>query len=414
MMASGKRNLLILTSSFPRAPGDSTCGYVLDFARSMASRFNVQVLAPPDFGAERWPTDTITVSRSRSMLASREPFQGSRDLNDLSVHSLTVWLGLFFSVLSFWLQAIRLAGKADVICSHWLIPSGLIGSSAALLRRKPHVVVEHSGALHLLGRVRGGSLLTRFIIRRADQIVVVSSDLRNKLLALCPEAEPKLQVATMGVSIKRTKTAAGTESVEEGPTTGAILFVGRLIEIKGLEVLLRAIEGERWRLLIAGEGKLRFVLEQVAAELRVDARFLGHVDAEERRRLFRVADVVVIPSLVLENGRTEGTSVVCLEALAAGCPVICSRVGGLAEIIVDGENGLLVEPGDHRRLREKLNVVMGDTQLRQKLSLSARRTAVTYDWSKVGARFAEIIEGSITKDVGNINARGFEAGGANG
>jgi glycosyltransferase involved in cell wall biosynthesis len=324
-------------------------------------------------------------------------------------------LGLSFSVLAFWIEALKLARRADVICSHWLVPSGLIGSTVARFLGKPHVVVEHSGGLHLLARMRGGGWLTRLIVRWTRDVVVVSADLRNKLIALCPEARGRVEVLQMGVATDCGDLDADDEGAEGRKQTGTILFVGRLIEIKGLEVLLRAMEGVvGWRLLIAGEGKLSAEMGRLAARLGVDARFLGQVDAHTRSRLFRLADVVVIPSLVLDNGRTEGTSVVCLEALAAGRPVICSRVGGLPEIIVDGENGLLVEPGDHELLRDTLKVALDDPRLRHKLSINARRTAGSFDWSRIGARFAEIIKGSVRKNGENVSARGFEAEGTDG
>jgi phosphatidyl-myo-inositol dimannoside synthase len=407
-MNSIKKNLLILTSSFPRHSGDSTCAYIRDFARSVAVEFDIQVLAPPDSSAARWQTDAFCLKRSRSILGSREIFQGSRDLNDLSSQPRLLKLGLFVSIASFLIEALRLARTADVICSHWLIPSGLIGSLAACILGKPHVVIEHSGALHLLRTVRGGRWLTRFIVRRSQAVVVVSSDLRNKLIALCPEARGKVRVVPMGTDVNLEEDRHEPEIREGSGPSQTILFVGRLVEIKGLQVLLHAIEGvEGWRLLIAGEGRLRSELEQLAEELRVDARFIGRVDAEERSRLFRIADVVVIPSLLLDNGRTEGTAVVCLEALAAGRAVICSRVGGLPEIITDGENGLLVDPGDHQQLRERLKAVLTDQRLRDRLSVSARRSAVRYDWTKVGVRFAKIIKDSLTKNVENGSVRGF-------
>jgi glycosyltransferase involved in cell wall biosynthesis len=118
--------------------------------------------------------------------------------------------------------------------------------------------------------------------------------------------------------------------------------------------------------------------------------------------------VVVIPSRALPNGRTEGTPVVCLEAMAAGRAVIASRVGGLAEAIVDGQNGLLFEPGDHRLLRHKLLLVLGNAELQHKLAENARRSAAAYDWKRIRARYGTIIDSVLRKNdaIGN---RGVEA-----
>ena len=138
------------------------------------------------------------------------------------------------------------------------------------------------------------------------------------------------------------------------------------------------------------------------------------MDGAERERLYTLADVVVIPSIVLAEGRTEGMPVACLEAMAAGRPVIASRVGGLPEIIADGENGLLVEPGDPDKLRELLKLVLSDRFLQQRLALNGRRTALRLDWADVGIRFAEVITGSLRKNDQDIDARRFRARSAKG
>jgi glycosyltransferase involved in cell wall biosynthesis len=187
-----------------------------------------------------------------------------------------------------------------------------------------------------------------------------------------------------------------------------ILFIGRLTEIKGLEVLFRAACGEDWRLLIAGDGPGRQHLQNLAGMLKIDACFTGQVDRSGRERLLALAGAVVIPSIVLPDGRTEGTPVVCLESLAAGRPVIASRVGGLPEIITDGENGLLVEPGDPNALRETLKLVLSDRSIQQRLKSAARQSALRFDWRRVGLRFAEIIKGSLRNDQ-DIDGRRFRA-----
>jgi glycosyltransferase involved in cell wall biosynthesis len=129
------------------------------------------------------------------------------------------------------------------------------------------------------------------------------------------------------------------------------------------------------------------------------------VGARQREALLAACDVVVVPSRVLAGGRTEGTPVVCLEAMAAGRVVVASRTGGLGDVIVDGQNGLLFEPGDHRMLREKLMLALGDEELRRRISTNARRTAQAYDWSRIGDRFSKIIESALEENGQPRNSR---------
>ncbi|HXG66155.1 MAG TPA: glycosyltransferase [Blastocatellia bacterium] len=410
MKPIGKPKLLILTSSFPRDPNDETCGYIRDFARSLAPEFSVQVLAPPDKEAGAWPQDAFTLTRSNSPLPiAIDPFQASADLNCLTSGSIRVKLAACLSLLAFFLTAFRLARRADVICSHWMLPSGFIGSLLSRLLARPHTVIEHSGALHLLMRMRGGRFLVRFIIRGSHRVITVSRNLKERLLALCPDAAGKIETIPMGI------TCAG-EAKRLPQTDGeqTILFVGRLCPIKGVPVLLKAAERLNGaRVIIAGDGESRAKLEAMARRLSVKATFLGRIDAAQRERLFSLCDVAVIPSLALPDGRTEGRPVVCLEVMAAGLPVIASRTGGLAEIITDGYNGLLFAPGDDRMLSEKLQLVLSDSNLRQALARNACRTAEGHDWRQIGPRYAEIIHSSMRSD-GNIYSQRINARVANG
>jgi len=219
-------------------------------------------------------------------------------------------------------------------------------------------------------------------------MVTVSADLKHKLVGLCPSAESKTDVITMGINTNNIPARSDDDTQRR---RRRILFVGRLVEVKGLDVLLKAMSGLDAMLMVAGDGERRSDLERLSRDLHVDATFVGSIDALQRSQLFATCDAVVVPSRVLEDGRTEGMPVVCLEAMAAGCVVIASRVGGLAEVIVDGENGLLFEAEDHQMLCDKLMLALGDDSLRKRISENARCTAEVYDWSKVGARFAEIM-----------------------
>lgn len=408
---SHKPTLLLLTSSFPRSPDDETCGYIRDFARGLSVDFNVTVLAPPDRSAVQWPPDAFMLTRSRSLLPRRlDPLQAGADLNHLASGSPFAKLAALVSLVCFFGHALASASRADAVCSHWMIPSGLVGALICRLLGKAHVVVEHSGALHLLTRIRGGRRLARLIVEGSDRLVTVSADLNRKLIALCPEAKTRVSVIPMGVSV----CSPCRETIPTNKSTRTILFIGRLTEIKGLDVLLRAMSRrDDLRLIVAGDGERRDELESLARALSVNARFIGRIGALEREQLLSVCDIVVIPSRVLANGRTEGTPVACLEAMAAGRAVIASRVGGLAEAIVDGENGLLFEQGDDRMLKEKLSLVLSDDSLRRKIAENARRSAAAYDWARIASRYSGIIKSALRKNdaIGN---RRVEAGSING
>lgn len=406
MKQAVKPRLLILTSSFPNGPGDETCAYVRGFARHLSFEFDVTVLAPADRRAEATCGEPYKLVRAPSFVPGRlNPFQATADLNGLRGAGIAVKLAALMALIGFLARALGLARKADVICSHWLLPSGLVGALLSRLSGKPHVAIEHSGALHLLASMRGGRRLARFIVAASRHVAVVSEDLRRKLIVMCPEAADKSSVIPMGVEVNRSDVAQAAglrgslpsvRDLAQAAGLRRILFIGRLTAIKGADVLLAALNGEpRVRLLVAGDGPERRRLEQLAAAFSIDAEFLGRVDAATRDALLASCDAVVIPSRRLENQRTEGSPVVCLEAMAAGCAVVAARTGGLAEIIRDPHNGLLFEPDDARMLAEKLRLLLADAALRARLGGQARRTAAAYAWPRVAGRYGRLIKDSL-------------------
>lgn len=147
------------------------------------------------------------------------------------------------------------------------------------------------------------------------------------------------------------------------PATGDLLFVGRLRIRKGVEVALEAMarlagEGRPARLLIAGEGEHRARLEACAAGLglgRERVRFLGRASAGQVRWLLQRTAALVVPSTY------EGMPLVVLEAMAAGLPVVASRVSGIPEVVVDGETGWLVPTEDPPALASALAHLLADT-----------------------------------------------------
>lgn len=402
-----KPRLLVLTSSFPRNVDDETCSYVSELSRRLSKRFDVTVLAPTDPEVLPWPKDDFVLVRSKSLVpAGLNEFQATRDLNDVISGGVIEKLRLSISLLGYFVSAFRLGLKSDVVLSHWLFPSGLIASIVCRLLNKPHVAVEHSGALHLLSRLWGGRLIARTIARCSRRLIFVSGDLRAKFLNLVPSAANKSGIVSMGVDAKafsRKLSASDGHGTILSRTSEAsarrILFIGRLTQIKGVEVLLESLSRlTNVSLVVAGEGPLRQELESLANQLGVDATFLGRIGAAERLRLLRSADIVAIPSLRMPDGRSEGTPVVCLEAMAAGCAIVASRTGGLAEIIDDGENGLLVEPGNVDFLTVKMESLLADESFRLRLGERALETASKFDWKAITKQFEHVLESVLTDE----------------
>jgi glycosyltransferase involved in cell wall biosynthesis len=171
---------------------------------------------------------------------------------------------------------------------------------------------------------------------------------------------------------------------------GSVLaFAGRLGPQKAVGVLLRALaDVQDVALVIAGDGPDRAALERNVRELGLDGRvrFLGGVPREQVLRLFGAADASVLPS-AWENFPHS-----VVEALAVGCPVIATAVGGVPEVVRDGVNGLLVRPGDPEALREAIARFFADDELRRRLAAAAAGSVAGYSEDAVFARIEAELE----------------------
>ena len=164
-----------------------------------------------------------------------------------------------------------------------------------------------------------------------------------------------------------------------GKDEGFVLYLGRLSPEKGVETLLRAhaADNAAWRLVVAGTGPL---LEDLQSRFTL-AEFTGHLTGKALETRLREASVVVVPSEWHENSPLS-----ILEAMAHAKPIVASRIGGIPELVRDGETGLLFEPKNTQELSSRIRMLLGDSDLRTKFGREARRVAETeYSLKRHGA-----------------------------
>jgi glycosyltransferase involved in cell wall biosynthesis len=240
---------------------------------------------------------------------------------------------------SFRRAAAAAARDADLVHAHWL-PLGAV----AMRLRRPFVVQLWGTDVEL---ARRAPWLAQRILGRAKLTLCASNALADAARELGAR-----EVRVIGSCVE-----VPPEVAEEGKPP-EVLYAGRLSQEKGILDLLAAADNGI-KLTIAGDGPLR---DRVPGAL-------GFVPHDELGPLYERASVVAVPS------HREGFGVVCAEAMAYGRPVVAGAVGGLLDLVVDGETGLLVEPGDVRGLREALERLLADGELRRRLGENARRRA---------------------------------------
>ena len=180
-----------------------------------------------------------------------------------------------------------------------------------------------------------------------------------------------------------------------------VLFVGRLVEQKGVEHLLRAFayvvqKFPRVRLKLVGEGGYRPSLERLARNLSIDDQvdFVGWLgDVGLKRRMYQNASLLAVPSVYEPFGMTA------LEAMACKRPVVASKTGGLRQIVKNGVTGFQVATGDHLDIAQRIMALLADSAMREELGANALKAASDpqYDWKSIAARFLELYD-SITED----------------
>lgn len=224
-------------------------------------------------------------------------------------------------------------------------------------------------------------------IARARFIACISHFARSQAMAFSDPADwRKLHIVHCGVDPARYDGAAPEAAAH-------LLFVGRLAAVKGVPVLIEAMQGlivdhPGLRLTLVGDGPEREVLEARAKGLGDHVDFVGYKSQDEVAALLREATALVLPSFA------EGLPVVLMEALAARVPVVTTRIAGVAELVEDEESGLLVPPGDAVALRAALARVLGDAEMRRRMGEVGRaRVVEEFASNSEAAWLAQLFEG---------------------
>jgi glycosyltransferase involved in cell wall biosynthesis len=316
----------VLTTSYPRHPHDVAGRFVADAVEHVRARgVEVNVVGPQQFHTYGLAYGHGVVGNLR-----RRP-----------------WLALFVpALLASFVRAARRV-EADLLHAHWL-PAGWVAAHAG----KPYVVQVWGTDVEL---ARRAPRLARGVLRRARLVVAASTALAEAARQL---GAREVRVIPSGIEIPPD---VGAE--REPPE---VLYVGRLSAEKGVLELVEAARG--LKLVVAGDGPLR-------ARVPKARGFVAH---DELQLLYARAAVVACPS------RREGFGVACLEAMAHGRPVVATSVGGLRDLVVDEETGLVVPPRDPAALRAALRRLLADQELRRRLGAAGRQRAQErFSWATV-------------------------------
>lgn len=370
--------LLVLTTTFPRWPDDTVPPFVFELSKRLTDSFRVVVLAPHAPGARTCERmQGLIVVRYRYAPATLETlaYEGgiTAGLRDRPWRWLLVPMLLVMCRLA--LAAVLRRRRFVAIHAHWLLPLGLFAVCSGL----PTLATAH-GADVLALRGRWADALRRYVVRRAAAVTVVGENLRERLVAAGAPAG-RIVVQPMGIDAQRTFVPSDTVRPRSG-----LLFVGRLVEKKGLVILLSA-----WQDLIRSRPTLTLDVIGTGPEaarldpLPAGVRTLGALTNSALPEHYRRAEVLVFPSLEATDGDSEGFGLVVIEALACGCRVVASDLPPLRAIAAVCPDLLLTPPGQPAELVATIERALTLPRTHPFVS----RTAVLehWDWAHVAARY---------------------------
>ena len=431
--------VLHIVTAFPRDEGDVITPWLGQLLLALrADGVDASVLAPSyrGGGATRWRG--VPITRYRYAPRRLETLTHDETVPDRlrarPVYAALVPAYLLGGTVAAWRAGLD---APDVIHVHWPFPHAWLGAVARAASGGRSAVVSTFYSVELRWVERRLPALRPFLdwsIESADLVTAISTATARAVAAYTSRPVHVIPFAAAleegggernaggdasGPADARAAGPRGTETARARPFR--LLFVGRLVERKGVDVLVRALGvlGERRAvtLTVIGEGPRAADIRATARRLGLDDRvtLAGRVDDAALRRAYLHADAFVLPAVVDEKGDTEGLGVVLLEALRFGLPVIASRTGGIPDIVRDGETGWLVPPGDAAALAAAIETVAADpAEARRRVARGRVRLDAEFSLpgivERLGRCYEEAVAARRGRGMGLGDARVAEPG----
>ena len=428
--------VLVIGSVYPRFQEDAEVPWLrTSIAHLKKAGVEIQVLAPAYKGLKSHDIDGTHVNRFRYAPASWEIL--THEEGAPSKMASKPWLQLLAIpyIINGFFQCIRICRKwkPDVIHAHWPFPHAYIALGAAKLFRIPLVLNFHGAELLLIRKKKWVKPLLKFAIGQAQAIFANSSFTAGKIKAL---RNVNVEWSPYGTTLETRETnegesfplASAANAASATPSSGdtpqlpvphpvngkfKILFVGRHIERKGITYLIEAakyLPRDNFEIRIVGVGDLTEQLKQQAALLderreTKDERtqsasiiFTGKLSPEDLANEYKTANVFVLPAIVDSKGDTEGLGVVLIEAMELDLPIVASNVGGIPDVVIDNESGILVPEKDPVALADAFKRLAADPSLTERLLAGARkRISECFTWDGIIERQIDVYNKVIRK-----------------
>jgi glycosyltransferase involved in cell wall biosynthesis len=298
----------------------------------------------------------------------------------------------FLGTIVFWLKLLLRLWKLkpDLVHSQD-ISMGVPGFLAKKFLRRPYIVWGRGNEVYFPWLFK--KPISKLVLRNADAVIALSEDMKREMQKIW---DRDIFVMPNGIDLERFDDLPREEMrvrLQTKADDRLIIFVGRFRPEKAVTYLIEALavvrqKDQSARLVLVGEGPEEDNLRQLVRHLNLGdcIDFAGQISNEQVPQYMAAADIFVLPSL------SEGFPNVVLEAMAVGLPVVASRVGGLPEIIEEGENGFLVEPKMPEQIADRVLLLLRNDGLRIRIARNNRAKAKGYSWEGVVNRLVEVYQ----------------------
>lgn len=403
--------ICFVTSSYPRFEQDGNARFVRSIAEAQAALgHKVHVLAPYTPQVCQYASP-VHMHWFRYVLPARWGVMGHAAAleNDRRLRCAALWQAPLFGLsLALGIQRLVRRHNIDLIHAHWVIPSGFLAGWMAWLNRKPLFITLHGSDMYMACHNVVWRSMATWVLRRAQGVTACSQSLADAAIQIGAPPE-RVHIVPYGADPVRFNPKVSSTELRQrlGLALDAliILAAGRLVGKKGLDQLVRAMPRvlatvPRARLIVLGEGPQRALLERLRDELDLNDQVSlpGTVPWATVAEYLAASDVFVMPSVRDVTGNLDGLPNVILEAMAAGRPVVATRVAGIPLAVLDNVTGILVDEADPEQLSRALIRLLVSSEARTALGLAGRaRIETELNWMELAKRFDQIYQASGEK-----------------
>jgi teichuronic acid biosynthesis glycosyltransferase TuaC len=407
----------MLTSSYPRHNADNSSIFLRYLATNIANHnVDIHVLAPH----HRLVDNSILDINVKNHWFRYLPKQWQRLAYSSGILPNLKRNKLLYLQVPFFLSAMLVSLfllckkiKPDAIHAQWVFPQGFIAIIVGKLLKIPVIATAHGGDAFslntdIIGRLKALTLKHCHGWTSNTKATAETFDSSNNI--------QKPTLIPMGVDVKHFQSGIADKLIDTNENKKVVLFVGRLVEKKGIKYLIEAFSMLPKKtqnasvLWIIGDGDERISLENQAKLLGIqNIKFWGHIQNKYLPNFYAAASMFVAPSIIDSKGDTEGQGIILLEAMASKTPVIATTVGGIPEVITHKKTGILVPPKDSKELSAAIKHIFDNKICTDEYIKNAFINVNNiYSWKSISQQFISKFNKIIIKNE-NLHRDGFSA-----